>query len=178
MLVALAGCLAFAESAAAEAGKNRAEARDSFYWLDAGMGGSSFGLSGGLGLSCQTGTSIYTFRFVYSEKLELLVSPSEAFWDVALMYGWGKWRRNRRFIGISGGPSLAGIRRRGPKIRSNIIHAEFQKRETIIPGLAIQAQFFLSPLRFAAIGLDLFADLNPDTSFAGILLCARVGRLR
>ncbi len=151
------------------------------YWLNAGVGGSSSGLSGGLSLSYEAGKNLFTFRYIGSSKYgeDKLggYTTAEKIRDIGPLYG-------RIIKGKFGYASISG----GINLVTGVKHGEFlgiinwvntyEKIRITTIGIPLEAQFFFTPVSFLGIGATAFANLNPEKSFWGLLLCIQFGKLR
>ena len=138
------------------------------YWANAGLGGSSFALSSGISLSSQSGRSLVSIRFIYNKPFSL-APREETVWDVGALYGLSA-KASCGFASISGGVGIIG----GVRYRRS--SNEWPTFLTV--GIPIEGQLFWTPLSFLGIGIYGFADLNPEKSFVGALLCIQLGKLR
>jgi hypothetical protein len=151
------------------------------YWANTGLGGSSFGWAGGASFSIQPGNSILSVRYIRNEENVLShTSPMEVVWDIAALYG-RCFKGTDGFASISGGFSLIGGVERGEFLysRGAFFPSRVHRKLTFTNvGIPLEAQCFWTPLSFLGIGLYGFANLNYETSFGGILLCAQFGKLK
>jgi hypothetical protein len=134
-------------------------AKEPKYWLNAGGGGSSFGLSGGLGLSYQRGKNLFSFRFISSSKGgESYLggyTTSEKIGDIGPLYGLiikGKLG----YTSISGGVSLVTGVKRGEFLGIVNWVNTYEKIPIHTIGLPLEAQFFFTPASFFGIGTNVF----------------------
>ena len=59
-----------------------------YWWWNAGLGGSSIGLSFGISHSIQKGKGLASIRFIHNQEFNLFgPSPEESAWDIGLLYG-------------------------------------------------------------------------------------------
>lgn len=143
-------------------------------WLNFGAGFSSglepnVGMPGvGLGLSYKSRLGLFSLRSVFFEDFQICLfgdcSNPHRLWDAGALYGVitkGKFA----FASASAGLGLAGGKREGAKAFTTV-------------GIPLETQLFLTPIRYAGIGLYGLADLNPEKSFWGLLVCLQFGRLR
>ena len=164
-------------------------------WFNAGVGGSSIedALSFGLSFSVhQSGKHLISVRSIRSKQYlsrgrgDL---PEQEAWEIGVLYG-------RTLQGVIGSASLStgfGIVnwvRHGAFLR----HAEYQyfvfwyastrkydiyeKRTFSTPGIPIDVQLLAVPHPFFGIGFHGFANLNPEQSYWGALLCLSLGIAR
>ena len=139
-----------------------------FGLVNGGLGESEGGISGGLSLSYQTGSSLFSIRGVINEEFKLDLwgysGPPERVWDVGVLYGrvakasWG-------LASISGGVGIVGA-------------SEYEGSSSLHMGIPVEGQLFWTPSYRLGIGIYGFANLNTEKSFAGALLCLQIGRLR
>lgn len=149
------------------------------YWLNAGLGGSSFGVSTGLCFSYQTKGMFTSFRYVYNEEFNILgPSPSESVGDFGVLFGIHT-KASYGLASISGGISIVGGVRRGKFINSSVwFSSKYEELNFITVGVPIEGQLFWTPFPYLGFGIYTFADLNKERSFAGALLCLQLGVLR
>jgi hypothetical protein len=156
------------------------------YWINAGLGGSSFGISPGVCLSYRNRGNLISIRFIYNEEINLQIfgpgpSPSESVWDLGALYG-----RNAKTLhglaSVSGGVSLVGGVRRGRYLSNSggwwSSTDSYEKLTFLTVGVPIEVQLFWTPLSSLGIGIYGFANLNRQKSFAGALLCVQIGKLQ
>jgi hypothetical protein len=151
---------------------------ESLYWVNVGFGGSSVhgglgedpdgGISVGLSLSYQKGSNLFSIRQVGCAEFKLDLfresGPAESVWDIGALYGRVA-KAPFGFMSIAGGVGVVGV-------------SDDEGRTSLCMGLPIEGQMFWTPSSFVGFGLCGFADLNPDKSFFGGLLCLQVGKLR
>jgi hypothetical protein len=151
------------------------------YWVNLGVGGSSAGLSGGLGISYQTGNKLISLRFIsnskYSETMAGGQTTPETIWDVGALYGLIS-KRSFGYISISGGVSLVGGKIHGEYLGNINWINTYEQINVITPGIPLEAQIFLTPFRSLGLGVNVFANLNPKKTFGGVLFCIQIGKLR
>ncbi|MGB9591901.1 MAG: hypothetical protein ACPL1K_05230 [Candidatus Kryptoniota bacterium] len=150
-----------------------------FFWANAGVGGSSFGISPGISLSYQSGKSLVSFRYVYNKELNILGPwPSETVWDIGLLYGRSA-KASYGLASVSGGVSFVGGVRRGKYLSSSgWFSSRYEELPFFTVGIPVEGQLFWTPLPFLGIGFYGFANLNAEKSFIGALLCIQIGKLR
>ena len=164
-------------------------------WYNVGVGGSSIedAFSFGLSFSVHRGgkhlisvRSIRSKQYLSRGRGDL---PEQEAWEIGVLYG-------RTLQGVIGSASLStgfGIVnwvRHGAFLR----HAEYQyfvfwyastrkydiyeKRTFSTPGIPIDVQLLAVPHPFFGIGFHGFANLNPEQSYWGALLCLSLGIAR
>jgi hypothetical protein len=139
------------------------------YWANAGLGGSSFGFSGGASLSFLLGRSPVSIRYVNNGTGDL--GPQQTVWDIGALYGEKNAIASWGFASISGGIGIVGgVYRR--------CSGKCEWREFLTVGIPVEGQIFWNPFSFLGIGIYGFGDLNLEHPFAGALLCVQVGKLR
>jgi hypothetical protein len=155
--------------------------REFTYWLSAGVGGSSYGFSGGLSISAQSGRSMLSIRYIsssrYGEGWLGGYTSSENVWDISPLYGFiakGKWG----YASVSGGIGLVGGTKHGQYLGSANWINTYEKVPLTTIGIPLEAQLFFTPFSAFGIGVNGFANLNPKRSYSGILICLQWGKLR
>ena len=147
------------------------EQRSSALWVSAGLGATSSGIAGGLGLAYRTSPHIFSARAVTTGPLSLDLTgvgvEGEDVNDFSLLYGRGTGGRGGSASISAGIGLITGTRR--------IFRGGFRvEEERIGPtvGIPIEAQLFWIPGRDAQVGLGLtgLANLNREASFAGALV--------
>ena len=156
-------------------------------WINAGIGAGSAGLSSGANFSHQSGKKLISARVTYNEELNIFgPSPSERAWDFGVMYG-GIAKSKYGFASISAGLGLVGGVRRGRYLDENrddnygwffIKIDQYEKIDFLTLGIPAEIQAFWTPFSKVGIGITLHGNLNPEKSFAGILISLQFGDLR
>jgi hypothetical protein len=156
-------------------------------WINAGIGVCSFGLSSGANFSHQSGKKLITVRATYNEELTIFgPSPSEQAWDVGVMYGRIA-KSKYGFASISAGLGLVGGVKRGRYLDDDfqgrygwfaIVIDRYEKIDFLTLGIPAEIQAFWTPFSKLGIGITLFGNLNPEKSFAGLLVSIQIGDLR
>jgi len=163
--------------------------KDREFWINAGAGGCSVGISSGLSCSyLQAGKHLMSARFVYSKQFDILWGdePEEKALEIGVLYG-------RAFQGRFGLASLSaglgvvtGVRHgaflrhvgSGGWIFSSSSYDIYEERTLRTIGIPVDAQLLLVPHPFLGIGLHGFANLNSERSYYGVLLCLSFGKER
>lgn len=140
---------------------NPEETRPSYIWLNIGIG---YGLgshvfAGGLNLSFQPSRPGYLLFSLRAAGTSDILDPSPIS-DAAFLVGYSSKRPGARgYYSIGSGLGLV-----------------FGESKTL--GVPVDAQLFYTPLSFAGIGLQGFANFNTEETFWGVLLCLQFGKLR
>lgn len=149
------------------------------YWLNAGVGASSYDIAVGASASLLNGNVLFTLRTIYNEEFQILgPSPSNSVWDIGFMAGY---HRQSGYFSLSGSAGLSlvsGIRRGVYLGSSGMFSSEYGTVHFSTIGIPAEIQFFWTPFDFLGIGITAFGDLNSEESFAGALLTLRVGNLK
>jgi len=151
----------------------------SLHWINIGLGPGTGGMAAGAVISIkQNSTNKYlSFRITYNEEFVLFTSPSENVWDVGALIGI----RNRSAKGlssISAGLSVVGGRKRsGNRTGGDWFGSEYDSRIFTTMGIPVNTELFLTPSKNFGIGLNGFANINPQKPFAGVLLCLQIGKI-
>ena len=134
--------------------------RSGFVWINGGLGGSTNGVAGGLNLSIQpsqSGYLLFSLRGILNTEI-----LGDDIGDVAVLVGYSSKRpQSRSYFSIAAGISY---------VSGTSIDATF--------GIPVEVQFFYTPLSFAGIGIQGFADFNKEETFYGALLCLQFGILQ
>lgn len=168
LLVGLAGLVLPTGSSLVYAQNISHTSNGQFYWVNGGFGvNSSFEVtSAGASFSYQTGKHLISMRYVFNDESQIMgYASSEKVWDIGVIYGRSA-KASYGLASISGGIGLVGGNRR----------PHYETFLTI--GIPVEGQLFLRPLSFLGIGIYGFANLNPEKSFVGALLCVQIGKLK
>ena len=142
-------------------------------WLNAGIGGSSFGFSKGVSFSYQTGKHLISTRYTYNGVYVFKA------WEIGILYG-RSLKTSLSLVSVSGGISIVGGIRRGKYLYTSFwCHRRIYEKITFLTiGIPIVFQLFWTPASFFGIGIYGLVNLNPEESFYGALLCIQLGKLR
>lgn len=157
--------------------------KEHHYWVNAGLGWGSFGVSGGIGLSYQIRNSIISLRYVYNEEFDFFGGdyPRESVSDLGVLYGINT-KGPYGLASLSGGISFVRVVRRGRFLYTTggwwFGSSTYEKLTFHTLGIPIEAQLFWTPLSFFGIGIYAAGNLNSQRSFAAVLLCLQLGKLR
>jgi hypothetical protein len=136
-------------------------------WVHGGLGEDEGGVSGGISLSYQKGSNLFSIRYVDNEEFKLDLfgysGPPDAVWDVGVLYGRAA-KASYGLASISAGLGLVGMS-----------HNDISSYRLGIP---IEGQLFFTPVSILGLGISSFANINSKKSFLGALLCLQIGRLR
>jgi hypothetical protein len=137
-------------------------------WVQHGLGEDKGGISGGMSLSYRQGGSLFSVRGVENAEFELNLwgnsGNPESIWDIGALYGriakasWG-------LASISGGVGIVGV-------------SHQQEISSLHLGIPMEGQLFWTPTSILGIGIYGFANWNSEKSFAGVLFCLQIGKLR
>ncbi len=148
------------------------------YWFNVGLGASTSGLSLGGGFSHQVGSSGHiSVRLTYNTELSLFVSPSKNVLDFGVLSGWCA-KMSNGFATISSGISLVDGVNRGELLSSEWFSSEYEKIHFSTIGIPFEGQLFWAASDEFGIGVYVFANINPEKSFYGAMVCIRAGQLK
>lgn len=152
---------------------------DSYYWINGGVGASSFGVAGGISIALQNENTLFSVRTIFNGEVNILgPSPAESVWDVGLLYGICT-REPYEFVSAAGGISfVSGIRRGKYLGSSGWFSAHYESLPFFTVGIPIEGQLFWTPFSFFGCGIYAFANVNPEKGFWGAMLALRFGKLR
>jgi len=160
-------------------GQENYESEDAFYWINLGIGGSSYGFSAGGNASFQIKNTVGSFRIICNEELSFFKTPNKL-WDIGFMYGLIS-KKERSLASISAGIGIISSSERGRELSCDgngwFSSCEYQMSNNITIGIPIEAQLFLTG-KYIGIGISGFANINSESSYAGALLCLQFGELR
>ncbi len=169
--------------ASAEAGDpqdtvSAAGRESSRYWVNAGFGAASTGIGAGASISVPAGRTLFTLRVAYTEEFKIIgPSPKENAWDIGFLAGYLAENENGILSG-SAGLSLVSVQRRGEFLGSSgMFSSDYSSDIRTTVGIPLEIQLIWTPIEFLGIGIDGFGNLNPEKSYAGVMLMLRVGRL-
>lgn len=134
------------------------EAKLPYIWLNIGLGRGSDGGAGGLNLSIQPQSMrlLCTLRYCFTAEIDTDIR------DVGVLVGYSSKRPGSRgYYSIGAGLGI---------VSGTTVDKTF--------GVPVEVQLFYTPLSFAGIGLQGFADFNKEETFYGVLLCLQFGKLR
>jgi hypothetical protein len=151
-------------------------------WATAGIGRGfmpgSGSLAGKIALSYQQGAHLYTVRVFSVSEFAIgvehnLPSPDQWLVDYAVMYGRA-WHRPTAYWSVSAGLGFVRGARRGALLNPlNLLDHESIGITTL--GIAFDAHMFAVPVPHIGIGIAASSNLNPQKSFAGIMVCLHIG---
>lgn len=135
-------------------------------WVNAGLGVGTDDISGFVIASYQKGNNLLSIRGALSGDM---ISGDE-FWDIGVLYGRAT-SQQRYHASISAGLAIVGGKRDyGWSSSGNDV--------PLTVGLPLKAQLNWLPTSVLGIGLQGFANINPEQSFAGLALSLQLGKLR
>ncbi|MBN3035647.1 MAG: hypothetical protein JW861_08680 [Bacteroidales bacterium] len=152
--------------------------RDHF-WINVGMGVSSYGMAGGFSLSWQHKWHLFSFRGVSNEEVSIFgPDPNESAGDFALVYG-PVLKTKSGSLSVSTGISLVKGRERGELIsHPSWFEAEYELNSWQTFGFPFECDVFWTPLSFMGLGINGFANINNRQPYIGGLVSLQFGRLR
>jgi hypothetical protein len=56
--------------------------------------------------------------------------------------------------------------------------SEYEKRQFLTYGIPLEAEVNYNPLNFLGVGFAVFANINPESSFLGINLMVKIGKVK
>jgi hypothetical protein len=176
--------------------------RSPYYWFTGGFGQTSqewskAGIGTGLNITLQTGPHVFAVRWlrnneadagfvnVDGEEFDLRRTPDEDINELALLYGRGARTPTFIIFGALGPSYVSGVRR-GMLLNRRITHTyysgnvveTYEEHPFDALGLAASFQISAQGLTMFGLAVELFGNLNPERSWAGILLGVQFGRLR
>ena len=148
------------------------------FWVNAGIGPTTSGLSYGLGATYQKANNVLSIRFSYAEEASGSGNtPREYVQELSLLYGINIAAANE-LTSFAAGLSLVKGRDRGRYLYSSsgffgtIKYHESLDFQTV--GLAMETQLFWRPLSFLGIGIIIHGNVNTKRTFAGGILCLQL----
>lgn len=148
---------------AAFAQANTQEAHKNFYWVNVGVGGSSFGGGYGLGAYGQFGLHLFSLQCAGGHNVETSQVGSE----FSVLYGIGKRNRSSAFSLAVG----AGV------VQGNRHHGDYLYDFDPVWGFSTEAQLFGRVANNVGVGLSALLNQNKEKDFLVFLLCVQFGKL-
>lgn len=138
-------------------------------WFSLGIGATSQGLLIGCGYTTHiTSNTLLTIRYARTDEITLWASPSERVWDLGALVGIGSVGKNGG-AAVSIGLGLVGGVRRGERIGGGWFSSKCEALEFSTIGIPVELQFIFRASSLG-IGVNTYANLNPEKSFAGAAL--------
>jgi hypothetical protein len=152
-------------------------------WINAGAGSCSiYGadpfISVGASLNHQREDRLYSLRLTQNDEFKFFYNPKESVGDVSFLYGICSGGRSYS-VSLQAGISIAHGINRGRYLYSEgtILGTHHHVAvEWFRPGIPFDASFFLRPTHFFGVGVEAYANLNSERSFAGFLFAVQVGK--
>jgi hypothetical protein len=155
------------------------KSENEFYWINLGLGGSSYGFSVGGNASFQIKNTVGSFRIICNEEFSFFKTPNKL-WDIGFMYGFiskKKWS----LASISAGIGIINSSVRGRQLSCDgngwFSSCEYAMSNHLAIGIPIETQLFLTG-KHIGIGISGFANINSESSYFGALLFLQLGKLR
>jgi hypothetical protein len=171
LLVSFLGIMLCICNTPAYAQDNSNSNRQQCYWLNLGLGATSWELPQklrpmeltlGVSFSYQTGKNLFSIRYTNSQ--EILGDDWSS--DFGILYGRAA-KTKFGFASISAGIGLV-----------HRVKEEEEEEDFTTVGIPIQGRLFFTPLPFLGVGIYPFANLNLKDIPVGLLLCVQIGKLR
>jgi hypothetical protein len=149
-------------------------AHDRGVYLGIGVGGGSGKFGGGLNLSGQLNGLSLSARLISTQELQFMStsSPIPSVLDFAVLVG-ARMQERSASITFEAGPGYVRCTSRGEFLRSEGFifgHTYYETVHTNAVGLALQSQLYIR-----GFGVTLYGNVNEAESFAGVLVCFRLG---
>jgi hypothetical protein len=146
-------------------------------WVNLGLRGGSFGISGTANFSYGFRNNLISIRYLANTHLDFFLSPSETVWDLGILYGRYS-KASHSIVSISGGIAIvSGVRRVKYLGSTGFLSSEYETLEFSTIGIPIECQLSWTPLSSLGIGLCAFGNVNNEQSFAGAILYLQIGEL-
>ena len=141
----------------------------------------SGGIDAQFSLDFQKKHDQWKIRYIGASEFNLFgPSPLETFNDFGVLYGRVANYKDIQFS-VSGGFGIVTGVMRGAYITSTsgfFSFPEYEKRQFFTYGIPLEANFSYNPLKFLGVGLTVFANINPESSFWGINFMWKIGKVR
>jgi len=132
------------------------------------------------------GDKIMTVRGVYMTEVNFLVGlgaarPLLSSWDLGVLYGIRTHNRGVFLGTASVGLAMVSQTRRGKYLYSEsgwFADSYYEEKNSTTVGIPFELQAILTPTSETGLGLTVFADVNPKSSFCGATLSLYFGQLR
>lgn len=122
---------------------------------------------------------LWTFKTTGVNTICLFAPECDSVQDAALMAGLTT-AYDELHASLSAGPALVGatfVELDGdPMLFAG--DDDYRIRHVLTGGIAVEGQFFITPISAFSVGLTAPANLNFERPFAAVLLAIRIGRLR
>jgi hypothetical protein len=154
--------------------------KDENFWLYAGKGSTSISSDlslGSIGVTYQNTKSIFSIRCTGNLGTDWETSPQVSFLDLGALYGRikkGHWVN----VSFSTGVSYVKGVYRGEYLGGAGHTLSYKGVPYSTFGVPLECQFYITPFFFLGIGVNVFANLNPDKSYTGFLICVKIGKVR
>jgi hypothetical protein len=148
-------------------------------FASAGLGAGSHGLGGVLSLGFSHKGVFYGLRTATATELEIF-GPTPALNDTDYAFLIGKFSgRRHSFKSAAAGIALVHSVRRGELLEAGywFLGPSYERIDRVTVGLPLDLRATAN-LVGVGVGVNLFANLNPAGSFAGLALTLQVGKLR
>jgi len=143
-------------------------------WFSAGLGGGNFAYAAGATLSARRDGKLVTLRCMWNSQTRFFDFPEETVWDVGLLAGLIR-PGSRITISLSAGIAVVGGSRLGRQL-PGYLFPKYEEDEFTTVGMPLEIQVTSLPESRLSGSLHLFANLNPERSFLGALVCVRFGK--
>jgi len=160
------------------AGTSKPDAADVAF-ASAGIGFGSQGVGGALSLNFSRGDLVFVLRMSTTEEFDIFgPSPALSDTDYAVLAG-KRFGRGRRLDSLAAGVALVRSVRRGVLVERPgwFGGGRYEKLDSLTVGLPIDVKTTLN-FKVVGVGLNMFGNLNPKGSFAGLALTLQLGKLR
>ena len=147
------------------------------YWVNVGLAGNDESL--GLGVSftrARRADRIVTVRGLLTQEFCILGCDGLADWtgEVGVLYGVAAQSRFA-VLSVAAGGAAVGLRRSIPTGAS--AGPYYRESTALTVGIPFEGQLFVRPFRFLGLGVAGMVNVNPEHSFAGLLVGLQLGRL-
>ena len=150
-----------------------------------GVGGFDTEKTGGIdaqfSIDFQKKHDQWKIRYIGGSELNLFgPTPNETFNDIGVLYGRVANYKNIQFS-ISGGLGIVTGIMRGAYLSSSpgfFSFSKYERRPYTTYGIPLEAEFNYNPFKFLGLGVIVFANINPESSFWGINFMWKIGKVR
>ncbi len=163
-------------------GQENYKSENGSYWFNFGVGCSSYGYSIGGSVSFQKKNYLASLRTIYNSEIDLRFIETRLYeknpnriYDIGLMQGF-ILKNNHESVSLSTGISVVNNVVRGRLLScSGWIYntCSYEMINHTVIGIPLELGLFWTG-RDVGIGAYCFANLNSESSYAGVLFCIRL----
>jgi len=148
------------------------------WWVNSGMGS----ISGGYGTAYNFNFSMHSNNNLYSMRYtsNIVILWGNDITEFGLLYGRSATSKTGQ-ASVSAGIGIVRGEKNGEFLGNTGGWFSFDRYETLTyytVGIPLQTQLFINLCPYVALGVTLYANVNPEQNLGGGLICLRFGKLR